>query len=39
MLDRVLVWDRNMKCEPQAGFSLHLALGTISFTLCFAAWG
>jgi len=28
-----------MKIESQSRDSLHLALGTISFTLCFAAWG
>ena len=25
--------------DRQTSFSLHLALGTISFTVCFAAWG
>src|SRR6516162_4632819 len=28
-----------MKPKSPAAFSLHLALGTISFTLCFADWG
>jgi NNP family nitrate/nitrite transporter-like MFS transporter len=28
-----------MKPQSQLPVSLHLALGTISFTLCFAAWG
>src|SRR6185312_11499282 len=28
-----------MTNEQPSHFKLHLALGTISFTLCFAAWG
>jgi len=28
-----------MRNESQPAFSAHLALGTISFALCFAAWG
>src|SRR5215469_11255436 len=28
-----------MKLKPSSAFTLHLALGTVSFTLCFAAWG
>ncbi|MGH7972698.1 MAG: MFS transporter, partial [Limisphaerales bacterium] len=28
-----------MSPDTPAPFSRHLALGTISFTLCFAAWG
>jgi NNP family nitrate/nitrite transporter-like MFS transporter len=29
----------NMKLKPPTAFAVHLALGTISFTFCFAAWG
>jgi NNP family nitrate/nitrite transporter-like MFS transporter len=39
MLNVITVEERTMKHEPQEAVSLHLALGTISFTLCFAAWG
>jgi NNP family nitrate/nitrite transporter-like MFS transporter len=28
-----------MKLKPPSAFTLHLGLGTVSFTLCFAAWG
>jgi NNP family nitrate/nitrite transporter-like MFS transporter len=28
-----------MKIESKSRDSLHLALGTISFTFCFAVWG
>ncbi|HEY6970658.1 MAG TPA: MFS transporter [Candidatus Angelobacter sp.] len=28
-----------MRNESQTSFSWHVALGTISFTICFAAWG
>src|SRR5512142_824169 len=28
-----------MSADRHAHFKLHLLLGTISFTLCFAAWG
>ncbi len=30
---------RSMKDTSRTSFSLHVALGTVSFTLCFAAWG
>ena len=28
-----------MRTESQSSFARHVALGTASFTLCFAAWG
>src|SRR5262252_1622901 len=28
-----------MRSQSRTAFSRHVALGTVSFTLCFAAWG